>query len=226
MLHRIRYPSVVFTVLAAAGLFLLMSTAHAAKPHRTIGTAASIDEIVAYFHGTGKHVLTFIGYSGAGYEDTPALLARAETVLGEYRPDDVIVNIGATADGIGAVYALARRKGFATTGIVSSQAKAEGVALSPDVERVFYVEDALWGGIDPKTGALSPTSQAMVSASDFVVGIGGGDVARDELRAAKQAGKSVRYVPAEMNHAKAIASAEKKGRPKPTDFRGAAYDAL
>jgi hypothetical protein len=226
MRHRDRSAATLARALAIAGVLLLMSTAPSADPQPTIDPAASADDAVAYFRSTGKQVLTFIGYSAADYEDVPAMLAQAQAVLDEYDPSEVIVNIGATADGIGAVYALAKRKGFATAGIVSTQAKVEGVALSPHVERVFYVDDARWGGIDPHSGVLSPTSRAMVAVSDIVVGLGGGDVARDELIAAKRAGKSVRYVPAEMNHAKAVAKAKRKGRPEPTDFRGSAGDAF
>jgi hypothetical protein len=62
----------------------------------------------------------------------------------------------------------------------------------------------------------------MVENSDIVVGFGGGEIARDELLAAKRSGKQVRFFPAEMNHQKAEEAARKKGLPLPTDFRGAA----
>ena len=74
----------------------------------------------------------------------------------------------------------------------------------------------------PGTEQLSPTSKAMVENSDVIVGIGGGEVARDELIAGKRLGKKVRFIPAEMNHQKARESARKKKLPDPTDFRGAA----
>ena len=63
----------------------------------------------------------------------------------------------------------------------------------------------------------------MVENSDIVVGIGGGEVARDELIVARRLGKKVRVIPADMNHQKARESARKKGLPEPTDFRGAAH---
>ena len=59
-----------------------------------------------------------------------------------------------------------------------------------------------------------------------VVGIGGGAVARDELLAAKATGKKVQFWPAEFCHDKAIEKARKKGLPMPTDFSGAASNAL
>jgi len=60
----------------------------------------------------------------------------------------------------------------------------------------------------------------MVESSDVMVAIGGGDVTRDELTAAKELGKEVRFIPADMNHQKAIDTARRKGTPEPTDFRG------
>jgi hypothetical protein len=176
-----------------------------------------------FFQNTGKTVLTFVGYSGAGYEDEAAMLASAEGVLREFDAGSTIVNIGATPDGIGAIYELAKRKGFVTTGIVSVQAMKSNVALSPHVEQVFYLEDATWGGYLEGTNRLSPTSQAMVDNSRIVVGIGGGDVARDELLEARRSGKEVRFVPADMNHEKARENAQRRGTPLPTDFRGAAH---
>ena len=47
----------------------------------------------------------------------------------------------------------------------------------------------------------------MVENSDIIVDIGGGEVARDELVAAKRLGKKVRFIPADMNHHKARESA-------------------
>jgi hypothetical protein len=117
---------------------------------------------------------------------------------------------------------LAKRKGFLTTGIVSSQARQNKLKLSPHVDQVFYVEDATWGGFVTGTKELSPTSKAIVANSDIMVGVGGGEVARDELVAAKRLGKQVRFIPADMDHQKARESARKKKLPEPTDFRGAA----
>lgn len=154
------------------------------------------------------------------------MLGEAERILAEFDPRKTIVNIGATPEGIGAVYELAKRKGFVTTGIVSTEAKKHNVALSPHVDHVFYVEDATWGGNLKGTDRLSPTSQAMVENSSIIVGIGGGEVARDELLAAKRSGKTVRFFPADMNHQKAQDVARRKGLPLPTDFRGAAYTAF
>ena len=42
--------------------------------------------------------------------------------------------------------------------------------------------------------------------------------------AAKKLGKTVRFIPADMNHKNATDLARKRNQPLPTDFRGAAHD--
>ncbi len=188
--------------------------------------AQVLAELQGQSQGPRRQVLTFAGYSGAGYEDEAAMLRLAGSILDAHDPARVLVNIGATAEGIGAVYALARQRGFGTLGIVSSQARDAQVPLSPCVDRVFFVADASWGGLDAATGQLSPTSQTMVAVSDMLVGIGGGDVARDELLAARRLGKPVQFHPADMHHATALDKARRQGHTPPTDFRGSAHPAL
>lgn len=179
-------------------------------------------EIGAFFKkDKSAKVLTFLGYSAAEYEDRSALIADAAAILSKFDPRTTIVNIGATAEGIGAVYEMAKQKGFRTTGIVSTQARDKKVTLAACVDTVFYVKDATWGGFMPGTANLSPTSAAMVENSDVLVAIGGGEVARDEMIAAKRAGKDVRFIPADMNHLIARGRAAKKGQAAPSDFRGA-----
>ncbi len=137
-----------------------------------------------------------------------------------------MINIGATAEGIGAVYPLAKQMGFTTVDIVSSLARDHGVAFSPCVDHVFVVKDATWGGRLPGQRALSPTSRALVETSKAVVGVGGGEVARDELVAAREARKSVWFVLTDMNHALAREKARRQGLAPPSDFRGAVQRAL
>jgi hypothetical protein len=183
---------------------------------------ATLDEIAAFFKSKQKMVVTFVGYSAVGYEDKTSMLKEAERVLEEFDPAKTIVNIGATPDGIGAVYEVAKHKGFLTTGILSIQAKKDNVTVSPYVDHTFYVEDQAWGGFLAGTQELSPTSKAMVKNSDVVIGIGGGEVARDELIGAKLLGKQIRFIRADMDHQKARERARQKKLPEPTDFRGAA----
>lgn len=187
---------------------------------------ATLAAIKAFVHDKQMTVLTFAGYSGAQYEDPQAMIEHASRILDGQDPGKTLVNIGATEVGIGAVYELAKRKGFTTMGIVSSLARDEHVPLSTCVDYVFYVKDAYWGGKIPGTDDLSPTSAAMVDSSTSFVAIGGGESARDELLAARKAGKPVTFIPADMNHRIARENAQKKGQPLPTDYRGAAHAAL
>lgn len=188
--------------------------------------AEGVDAARIFFAGRGMTVLTFLGYSGAGYEDEAAMIAHAVRVLNEADPRTTIVNIGGTPDGIGAVYPLAQRLGFETAGIVSTQARENGVAMSAFVDKLFEVRDDSWGGFVKGTTRLSPTSQAVVDCSDKLVAIGGGEVARDELLVAQQRGKPTQFIPADMNHVAARAKAAKAGLPMPTDFSGPVAAAL
>jgi len=214
--------------LLAATEFLVVafSATSRACDVSTSAVDATPQQVRQFFEGQKKQVLTFVGYSGAGYEDRAGMLNTASELLDEFAPAGVIVNIGATPDGIGAIYALAKQKGFTTTGIVSTKAKEYDAAVADCVDHVFYVRDATWGGFIDGKDTLPPTSTAMVENSDYLVAIGGGTVARDELIAAQRLGKKVRFVPADMNHQKARDKAKKKNLPAPTDFSGAAGGAL
>ncbi len=150
-------------------------------------------EIREFFKNQNKQVVTFVGYSGSGYARHDDMLAVARSVLERYDPADTLINIGATADGIGAVYALAKELGFTTTGIVS--ARGADCAVSEHVDWVFYVDDDEWGGFMAGTDRLTPTSEAIVANSDVIIGIGGGEVAQQEMLAARRLGKVVEYYP-------------------------------
>ena len=206
--------------LAAVVLLTSASPGWACEPAH-ISKASTVEAVTAALRAQQKRIVTFVGYSGAEYEDKAAMLARATAVLDTLDPKGTVVNIGATVDGIGAVYAVAKEKGFATTGIVSTQARDTKATLAPCVDTVFFVTDTSWGGLMQGTSQLSPTSAAMVAISDQLIAIGGGDVARDEFNAAKRLGKKTQFFPADMNHAVARERAVKKGQSPPTDFRGA-----
>lgn len=220
-----RISLVVFFGFVALALLASDSAAQKCAPP-TISSAGTVEAVRTYFQKRGRTVVTFAGYSGADYEDKAAMLAQAGAVLDRFDPGKTLVNIGATIDGIGAVYELAKKKGFETTGIVSSQARAGNATIAPCAGTVFFIEDESWGGLLKGTKTLSPTSTAIVSVSDHVVAIGGGDVARDEFLAARGLGKKTEFIPADMNHAIAKARAAKNGQPPPTDFRGALGAAL
>ncbi len=182
----------------------------------------SPSDIQAFFKAQGKTVLTFLGFSGSGYEEPDRMLAVASRELDRFDSRTTIVNSGATPDGIGCLYELAKDRGFMTTGIISSEAIRHRVPLSPFVDHVFFVGDATWGGFLEGSEQLSPTSTAVVTVSDVMVAIGGGRAARDELLAARRWGKDITFIQVDMDHRKAKEKARKKGEPEPTDFRGAA----
>jgi hypothetical protein len=58
------------------------------------------------------------------------MLDEATRILDTLEPQRTIVNIGTTSEGIGAVYRIAKGKGFLTAGIVSTQARESQVELS------------------------------------------------------------------------------------------------
>jgi hypothetical protein len=218
-------PFALKATLCLAGMFsAAAATATCTGPGPAVdATAASVADFVKR---QNKQVLTFAGFSGAGYEDPEAVLRIAARVLQQERPARTLINIGATAEGIGQVYALAHERGFTTMGIVSSLARDSKATLSPCVDHVFFVADTQWGGLVPGTRRLSPTSAANVAVSRQMVVIGGGDIARDEALAARRKGTPVRFHPADMHHQAAREKAAKDGQPMPTAFSGPAHAAL
>jgi len=219
---RFAFVTVAFVAIASFGANGSASECRAPEVHKNVSPV----EVQTFVNNQGMNVLTFVGYSGAEYEDPAAMLDRASSVLKRFDPATTLVSIGATPQGIGGVYKVAKARGFKTMGIVSSLALQEHLDLSPCVDEVFYVRDSSWGGFVSGSKSLSPTSSALVSVSATVVGIGGGEAARDELLAARAAGKKTEFIPADMNHQLAREKAEKKGAAEPIDFRGAAHAAL
>jgi len=180
-------------------------------------------EARAFFSAQGKTVLTFLGFS-TSYEYEDALEQTVREILLGYSPETTLVNIGGTEGGIGAAYPIAKSQGFTTTGIVSTKALEDGVPISTAVDHICFIADDSWGGKLPNSNELSPTSTAMVECSDIMVGIGGGEISRDEMLAAKGQGKAVHFYTAEINHAWAIKHAEEAGQPYPKSFWGEAYE--
>ena len=191
--------------------------------HHVVGWAMAPAEAVAFIRGLRKTVLTLIGFS-VNYEDEKGMLAIAKKVLASYPPATTLVNIGVTKGGLGAVYPMAKSMGYTTTGIVTTEAFAFYNDISEHVDHICFVKDELWGGYIPGSKKLSPTSRAMVDCSDVLIGIGGNDVARDELLAARELGKPVQFFPAEMNHKEAIRNAQNGDKPIPTSFLGSAHE--
>ncbi len=192
--------------------------------NKVIGWAMTSAETQAFFKSLGKNVVTFFGFSGAGYQDKKGVLKIAETVISEFSPKTSVINIGATESGIGGIYPIAKSMGFITTGIVSSVAIECLDEISAAVDHVCFVKDGQWGGKLSNSNDLSPTSEAMVACSDILIGIGGGEICRDELTAGREQGKPVHFYPAEMRHEYMIRRAQKLDLPSPVSFWGAAHE--
>jgi hypothetical protein len=193
------------------------------RKDKVIGWEMTPGEAVVFFRSRRKAVVTFLGYS-VDYENEKAMLKIAEDVLAGYSPETSLINIGATTGGAGAIYPIAKALGFTTTGIVSSLALQYIDDISTTVDHVCFVLDSQWGGKLRNSNNLSPTSQAMVACSDIFVGIGGGEISRDEMIAGRDQGKPVHFYSAEINHEYWIQRAQKMSLPPPDSFWGAAHE--
>ncbi|MFN8411006.1 MAG: hypothetical protein U0Z26_01325 [Anaerolineales bacterium] len=192
--------------------------------NKVIGWEMTPEEAQTFFKSQNKVILTFLGYSGMQYENFENMLNVADRLLFHYSPETTIINIGATQVGIGLIYAMAKSRGFTTTGITSTVALEYPDDISESVDFLCFIKDTQWGGKLPNSTELSPTSKAMVLCSDTLVGIGGGEIARDELLYGKELGKIVYFYPAESNYERTIHRATQMGKAKPESFWGAAHE--
>lgn len=192
------------------------------KAFRNLVNCADAEAAIEGICSLGRtHVVTFLGFSDAGYENEPDVRETLTAELRNFDPRESIICAGATTEGIGMVYPLAVRQGFQTAGIVSSVAHSDGTEFSIDCEVIFIVNDETWGG-KKSNGRLSSTSKAMVGASDVMIAIGGGEIARDELEQGLKQGKIIRFYHAEMQHSRADEKATKLGESPPAQYGGEA----
>ena len=138
-------PPVSAMLLTVVASMVSPAAARTCEPPQLVKVATT-GEIRAFVRSKDMKVLTFVGYSGAGYQNSSAMLESVRRTLSRHDPARTIVNVGATSQGIGAAYQLAKDKGFATMGIVSVLARDEKVPLSPCVDFVFYVQDRSGAG--------------------------------------------------------------------------------
>src|ERR1700756_5008914 len=87
-----------------------------------------VDDALREIRGLGRRIVTFFGFSSAGYNDEAAISSLLSAMLDELDPAADIVCSGATSMGIGIVYQLAMPRRFRTLGIVSSAAQKEQIA--------------------------------------------------------------------------------------------------
>tara|TARA_Y100000588_G_C14045492_1_gene834780 strand:+ start:131 stop:910 length:780 start_codon:yes stop_codon:yes gene_type:complete len=213
-------------------LFLTMSLfkGHAALKPLAVGSTTfyegTSEEVIANFKSrtSGKTIITFIGYSGRGYEKKAQMLGQARSLLKILNPKETIINIGVTPEGIGQIYPLAKELGFTTFGIVSSQAKPYLESVQ-NVDIPYVVQDETWGGLINRGGktSLSPTSQALVDVSSRIIAYGAGQIGLDELNEALKQGIKINAYQYEENHEKAKQKALKTGKSAPKIFHLPAY---
>ncbi|MGC7990663.1 hypothetical protein ACP3WT_23655 [Salmonella enterica] len=144
------------------------------------------------------YCVTFIGYSGLGYE-SPDLLketlkSKLEQCLQEHPDKQIVVVCGGTGAGIGAVYSLVRedeslRDKVKCIGIVSDEALkgAENeLALSKDKIAFVPDPDGSW-----QTKSSSGYPYMLYPSHKYggeVVSLGGGQIGYDEVKAAQKNG--------------------------------------
>lgn len=138
-----------------------------------------------------KHVMVFSGFSGLGYRDSANLKAQLSVVLDDainrHGAHNLCVVAGATPEGIGTVYEIAKNKGIGTLGIVSELARG---GASQYCDKVIFVNDpdASWRVLDEKGSSYMvyvATKQNELSRTGEFLAYGGGAVTLSELQEAK-----------------------------------------
>lgn len=161
------------------------------------------DEIIPLIKSLNKKVFTLFGYSARGYEDMEKLTEEIKKDLEKISPVEYIIAIGATEEGIGAMYKVAKDMGFTTIGIVSTQALSYSGRFSEFVDSIYIVNDDYWGGIIPGTTKLAETTKTFLGVCDIIAAYGGGTNTAITLKFAKEMGIKTQFKEFEMNHATA-----------------------
>jgi hypothetical protein len=180
------------------------------------------DEIIELVKGLNKKVYTIFGYSALGYEDIEGLEKAVRTDLEVLGRDEYIINIGATEEGIGQMYKVAKEMGFKTIGVVSTQALSYSGRFSDYVDSIYIVNDDFWGGLVPGTTKLTETTKTYLGVSDIIAAYGGGQNTAITLKFAQELGISTTFKDFDMNHA----LAEKVSKGQPAQYKGDAYFSL
>lgn len=187
-----------------------------------------VDAVVAAVRAPGRAVVTFGGFGELGYDDEAQVLERCSTELDRHDPARTLVATGTLVTegfrtGIAMVYALAKARGFETVGIHPSVAlhHPKRHAIAPGVDRIFFVEDATWGGADD-AGVPSNTLQVLLAVSSEFIVFGGGHHTAHELLAFLEAGKQVRFHDAPMHRLTTDRWCRDSGV-RISDYRGAAF---
>ncbi|HEY4964168.1 MAG TPA: hypothetical protein VIH90_05725 [Candidatus Saccharimonadales bacterium] len=193
-------------------------------PHATEPLPAT--EIIEQIKGLGKKVVTLFGFSYLGYEDPAQVLEQVRERIQAFDPETTAINIGATEEGIGAAYRVAKELGFTTLGVVSTLALTYSGRFSEDVDHIFIVNDESWGGYVAGSDKLVDTTGVFLSVSDEIHAFGGGDNTAVTLHEARRRGIPFSYTPADMNHQKADKDRSADKSLGSTGYKGSAFYAL
>lgn len=169
-----------------------------------------------------KQIVTFMGNSAMGYEHPDIV---DEILIGKLRSLDTqkhVINSGSTKGGISRVYEFAKKMGFETMGVVSTQALTYAGQFSPYVDHHIIVNDKRWGGLSAD-GRLTPVTEVFVKLSDEIFAVGGGMNTAVTIEAFEALGNKLTYRAAEVNHESARREALYKKQPPPTTYEGAAF---
>lgn len=133
----------------------------------------------------GKFVLVFGGFSGMGYKDPEKLQVHIQKEIkrhiDQHGVHNLLIVAGATPDGIGCVYDIAKNLGVNTLGIVSQQASTNSLAKNCDNVIQIKDPDNSW-----KVPDDSGDSYVVYAASKngCFLAFGGGSVTSSELEEA------------------------------------------
>ncbi len=176
-----------------------------------------VKEVIKEIYRLGKKILLFSGYSELGYENPKVFDAVVREKLSKLDPAEYAVCIGATEEGIGKAYGVAKEMGFETIGIVSTLALSSIGHFSKDCDRIYIVNDDQWGGYIPGTDHAAPTTRAFLESADILCAIGGGlnTAALLEIATIQYPDLKISFTPADMDH-------DKAKRRRITDFAGPA----
>jgi len=166
------------------------------------------ENVVEHFQETipEKKVITFLGYSSAGYEE-PETVDRyiTETLSHECpTPHDCEVLLGST-DGILRAAKIAHSKGIDVTIITSEDGKNQlGNLPRSDqsvVTRLYSIDshDVGWKIDEEGNKEISAIAHALIKSSDKIYMIGGGKIGIAEMEYAASKEKDLTYFPAKYN---------------------------
>ncbi len=189
------------------------------------------DQIETIMKNSGKKVVTILGNGEIPYASWDVDGYRPDSVVdgfvNQLDPEKYILVFNDTRQLRHAVK-MAELSGFQTVAILPSSQKEKAVEMAGDVGTVLFVKDSSEGGYVPGTTHLTPTSKAILGASDMIRAFGGDKKVGAEVLEAFKAGKDVRFTSLEQQRGATIKKASKQNRPPPKadDFKGHAYKTL